>query len=581
MGNNRNQISYGSQGSDVTDLQKLLNKSGYNLAEDGIYGSKTKSAVLDYQKKNGLVADGIVGSATWGKIGTPIEVPTNPIKYETMGSANQPVSDGGNQPTVEKGGWTYGDFQPSQPTTEAGDKRSELETQKPGDFSYGEYAQSDVVKQAEAMLQEQLANKPGEYQSQWQSQLDDMLNKILNREKFSYDLNGDALYQQYKDQYTTQGQMAMMDTMGQAAAMTGGFGNSYAQSVGQQAYQGHLQQLNNVIPELYQIALNQYNREGDDLYNQYGLFADRENQDYGRYRDSVSDYNTERDYLTNRYYTESEMDYNRFMDAYNRAYGEHRDSVADWQYELGRADNNYWNQYDRDYGQYADDRSLAYDDYWNSRNFEYQQGRDQVSDEQWQAEFDEAKRQYDQQYAAKYNGASSSGGTGSSGGRGSGYDNAGLGDAVIKNLQKALGVTADGKWGPQSQAAAEKYGARDAAHALQLYNQGKLGTPLKQYSYLPAARETDGGANKTVEPSKPTGSGIDFEFKDSTRARDFRNNVMTTNEFNKHNGVVQIGGKEYEFGSYAEYLEAALDREEQAGRISSTDVYYLMNYYGL
>ena len=100
-------------------------------------------------------------------------------------------------------------------------------------FEYEEYKPSDTVTQAEELLKQQLANKPGDYQSAWQTQLDDILNQILNREKFSYDLNGDALYQQYKDLFTTQGKMAMMDTMGQAQAMTGGYGNSYAQTVGQ------------------------------------------------------------------------------------------------------------------------------------------------------------------------------------------------------------------------------------------------------------------------------------------------------------------------------------------------------------
>ena len=268
------------------------------------------------------------------------------------------------------------------------------------------YVESDAVKQAQAMLQQQMAQKPGAYQSQWQTSLNDTMNKILNREKFSYDLNGDALYQQYKDQYMLQGQQAMMDTMGQAAAMTGGYGNSYAQTVGQQTYQGYLQQLNDRIPELYQLALNQYNQEGQDLYNQYGLYADREDQDYGRYRDTVSDYNTELDRLINDSRYQAEQDYGKYMDAYNMAYGQHRDQVSDWQYELGRADEDYWNQYNRDYGQYTDDRNLSYqqnrdqvsDTQWD-QSFQYQQDRDQVSDEQWQATFDEGVRQYNESLA--------------------------------------------------------------------------------------------------------------------------------------------------------------------------------------
>ena len=306
-----NNLKKGSQGSDVTELQKLLNQNGYNLAEDGIFGNNTLSAVKDYQQKNSLAVDGIVGANTWG----------------ALTKAN-------NTTTPEA----------TEPTTPA--------------WEYKPYTPSDTVKQAEALLQEQLAQKPGSYTSAWQDQLNETLNKILNREKFSYDLNGDMLYQQYKDQYTTQGKLAMMDTMGQAAAMTGGYGNSYAQTAGQQAYQGYLQGLNDKIPELYQLALNQYNTEGNEMYNQASLMAQMEEQDYGRYRDQVSDYYTEVDRLTDE----------------SRYQGE------------------------QDYGKWADDL-----------NFTYQQERDKVSDAQWQAQFDEAKRQYDEQMALSKSKSSGSG----------------------------------------------------------------------------------------------------------------------------------------------------------------------------
>ena len=262
------------------------------------------------------------------------------------------------------------------PTANTGNTTTTTPTANTG-FQYDAYQESDLVKQAQAMLQQQMANKPGEYTSPWQAQLNEAINKILNREKFSYDLNGDALYQQYKDQFTTQGKMAMMDTMGQAAAMTGGYGNSYAQGVGQQAYQGYLQQLNDKIPELYQLALNKYQMEGDELYDQYAMLGAQEEQGYGRYRDTVSDYNVELDRLLNQYNAERDYDYSKWVD--------------------GR---------DFSYGQFSDDR--AYD---------YQVGRDQVTDSQWQAEFDEAVRQFNfanklGEFAKK---SSSSGGGGGGG----------------------------------------------------------------------------------------------------------------------------------------------------------------------
>jgi peptidoglycan hydrolase-like protein with peptidoglycan-binding domain len=299
---NYNQVSYGSKGSDVTELQKLLNQNGYKLTEDGIFGKNTQAAVKDYQQKNSLSVDGIVGKNTWGAL----------TKAQT---------DSAGTTTPEA----------TAPT-----------------FEYKPYQPSETVAQAEALLKQHLAQRPGEYQSAWQTQLNDTLQKILNREKFSYDLNGDALYQQYKDQYTTQGKMAMMDTMGHAAAMTGGYGNSYAQSVGQQAYQGYLQQLNNKIPELYKLALSQYNTEGNAMYNQASLMAQMEGQDYGRYRDQMSDYNT----------------------------------------ELARLMEDARYHAEQDYGKWAD-----------AQGFGYKQYRDQVGDKQWQAKFDEAKRQYDEKMA--------------------------------------------------------------------------------------------------------------------------------------------------------------------------------------
>ena len=499
------QVSYGSQGSDVTELQKLLNKNGYNLTADGIFGSKTQAAVKDYQKKNGLSVDGIVGNNTWGAL-TKASTPAATTPTQTTGQTTSQTTATTAKP------WSYEAFQASESTTAADKKRQDIANQKPGDFTYGAYEKSDVVKQAEALLQQQLSQKPGAYQSQWQTQLDDTLNKILNREKFSYDLNGDALYQQYKDQYVMQGQQAMMDTMGQAQAMTGGYGNSYAQTAGQQAYQGQLQQLNNVIPELYQMALDQYNREGDELYNQYGMYADRENQDYGRYRDQLSDYNTELSRLTEDARYQSESDYGRYMDQYNMAYGQHRDQVADWQTEQARADDDYWNQYNRDYGQYSDDRNLSYqqnrdqvsDDQWKQA-FDYQQDRDKKSDEQWQAEFDEAKRQYDQAYELK-NGSSSGNGSGSDTGSNTGtgdgeenstgkggYDNQGYESSVVKQAQEFVGASADGKWGSNSAAAAKAKGYNslaDVISAMQGGGKPQLSAAGKEFMtklpYLPA-----------------------------------------------------------------------------------------------
>lgn len=52
----------------VKDMQTLLNKYGYNLSVDGIVGNATISAIKDFQSKNGLAVDGICGNATMDKL---------------------------------------------------------------------------------------------------------------------------------------------------------------------------------------------------------------------------------------------------------------------------------------------------------------------------------------------------------------------------------------------------------------------------------------------------------------------------------------------------------------------------------
>ena len=104
-------------------------------------------------------------------------------------------------------------------------------------------------------------------------QLNALYDQIMNRKPFQYDLNSDLLYKNLADSYTQAGQKAMRDTMGTAAGLTGGYGNSYAQLVGNQAYQEHLTALNDKIPSLYEEALNAYLKEGDQMLQQYQLAA--------------------------------------------------------------------------------------------------------------------------------------------------------------------------------------------------------------------------------------------------------------------------------------------------------------------
>lgn len=126
------------------------------------------------------------------------------------------------------------------------------------------------------------AYAPTQYSSAWSDRLNAIIND-LNLDKFKFDLNGEELYQQYKDQYLRNGRLAMMDTMGQAAGLTGGYGSTYAQNAGQQAYQGYVNDLNNVVPDVYNAAYTRWRDSISDKLRQYELMANTDNRDYTRW----------------------------------------------------------------------------------------------------------------------------------------------------------------------------------------------------------------------------------------------------------------------------------------------------------
>ena len=153
-------------------------------------------------------------------------------------------------------------------------------------FGKGDYtAASQYERQRNAKIDgEGLPNAKTNYTytPQYDTQINELFNKLLNRESFSYDTETDPLYKLYREQYINQGRLAMQDTMGQAAALTGGYGSSYSQAVGQQQYDAYLQKLNGVVPELYQLAYSRYQDEGDELKDQYNMYMAKDAQDYDR-----------------------------------------------------------------------------------------------------------------------------------------------------------------------------------------------------------------------------------------------------------------------------------------------------------
>ena len=173
--------------------------------------------------------------------------------------------------------------------------------------------------------------------------LADVIKDIKEYTPFNYDVNSDALYQQYADQYIQQGKMAMQDTIGQASAMTGGYGNSYAATAGNQAYQGYLQQLNDKVPELYQLALNKWQMGKDDLYDQYGLLLKEYEREYGLYSDEYNRLLDQLGLARNDYYDGADMHYTEQGNSNNVLSNQFNDEMSIW--DANQSQSNWEKNY--------------------------------------------------------------------------------------------------------------------------------------------------------------------------------------------------------------------------------------------
>ena len=186
-------------------------------------------------------------------------------------------------------------------------------------YQAGQQAQS--AQQAMANWQNMI---PQGYDNKYSGRLNSILQQINNPEGFKYEFNGDNLFRSYADRYTQLGKQASMDVQGQAAGLTGGYGNSYGANAGAQAYQQYLLGL-------------------------YDKGMDLRDRAYQQYRDAMGDYERERDYLTNRYDVESERDYGRYADMRNY-----------WTDLAQRENADWWNRLQMDYEQASEDRKYAY-----------------------------------------------------------------------------------------------------------------------------------------------------------------------------------------------------------------------------
>lgn len=233
------------------------------------------------------------------------------------------------------------------------------------------YNESAAVKQAQQGLSG--LKKPGDYQSQYSGQMKSLADTYMNS-KFEYDHNNDPAYQRYKQQYTQNAQKAMQDTVGQVSALTGGYGNSYAQTAGQTAYNGYMDKLNDVITGLEDRAYGRYQDQDNKTLNSLSVVQGLENTDYSRYRDALNDYYANRDYYTNQYNNERSFDYGKYSDALNSY-------MNNAQFQ----NTDYWNMV----GQENTDRDYTF----QQQQLDYQKQQDAIANKLAQEQFDFSKKQ--------------------------------------------------------------------------------------------------------------------------------------------------------------------------------------------
>jgi len=256
-----------------------------------------------------------------------------------------------------------------------------------------------------------LLEKLSSGRTSYTDQIKDMMSQIQNRDKFSYDVDNDTLFQQALASAMGSGKQAMQDTIGQASALTGGYGSTYATSAGNQAYNAYIEDAYNNLPEYYQMAMEAYQMEGQDMYNQLAMLNDADASEYQRMYDSwnanfsnaqqmyAQEYGAWQDSVNNAYNSANlqlkqqgmayDQAYNNYQALssnaemlYNQEYNKWNDMVANATNIAGMQNSDYWNGVDNTYRYDA----LAQDDKWNTIDNEYKY--DAMENENTQAQLD-------------------------------------------------------------------------------------------------------------------------------------------------------------------------------------------------
>lgn len=332
--------------------------------------------------------------------------------------------------------------------------KTEIVDQSTWDTMNSTFKTPTAVTEADAFLSSQLS-KIQSGKTSYSDQVKDMISKIQGREKFSYDVDNDPLFQQALASAMNSGKTAMQDTIGQASALTGGYGSTYATTAGNQQYNAFVEDAYNNLPQYYQMAFDAYQAEGDEMYRQLGMLSDADDREFNRTLTAYDATYQHRNQLYNEAYSQFR---DSKTDAYNTAnlkMNEHGQLVSD-AYNYYNASSNYADTlYNREYNKWADEVNQAMQyaqmqnsDWWAQTNFD-------EGVRQYEKNFAEQQRQYNQSFAESqrqfnatmaYN--KSNGGSGS--GSGSGGGTYSLTDTEIKTANEIYSKNGGGAKGEEA-----------------------------------------------------------------------------------------------------------------------------------
>ena len=170
------------------------------------------------------------------------------------------------------------------------------------------------------------------YENAFAQQQKDLLDRILNREDFSWSKETDPQWSSYKKSYLREGDRATANALAQASAASGGRPSSYAVNAATQAGDYYATKLNDMIPTLYQQAYERYLDEYNMKLKDLNAVNQQEQLDYAKYLDSLGQFNTDRGFAYQNYADDydrlrsqladvqgqDQIDYARYLDEVSR-----------------------------------------------------------------------------------------------------------------------------------------------------------------------------------------------------------------------------------------------------------------------